>query len=279
VAEPAHEIPAGVSAESEAPVRSTFPEDEPIFAAAQAATEPLHEEHEDISPSVEEPVESASTTIAWNQEFRHSEATAPAPAWERESIAAVSTAPEHAAAPEPASEVIGSQPTHEESSHDIERLESDGRMVTVSEHSVPAVPFREDQVPAFAAPGTMEEETIDEDEAEAVHFHAATDDSYDEFEEETQNAGQPYRLDGEARAAVTEIHMASLAESGEIPAVETASPESEDDSEELELEEAQAQAEALLDAEARGNGAVDARVEVRAPSTTAGYTQRTQRPR
>jgi len=35
----------------------------------------------------------------------------------------------------------------------------------------------------------------------------------------------------------------------------------------------------MLDAEARGNGTVDARVEVRAPASTAGYTQRTQRPR
>jgi len=69
--------------------------------------------------------------------------------------------------------------------------------------------------------------------------------------------------------------MSSLADSGIAPA---AAPETEEDSEELELEEAQAQAEAMLDAEARGNGTVDARVEVRAPST-AGYTQRSPRPR
>jgi Rne/Rng family ribonuclease len=46
----------------------------------------------------------------------------------------------------------------------------------------------------------------------------------------------------------------------------------------LELEEAQAEAEAMLDAEARGNGTVDARVEVRAPAATAGLTQRAPRP-
>ena len=34
----------------------------------------------------------------------------------------------------------------------------------------------------------------------------------------------------------------------------------------------------MLDAEARGNGTVDARVEVRAPAATAGYTQRAPRP-
>jgi len=78
---------------------------------------------------------------------------------------------------------------------------------------------------------------------------------------------------------VSEIHMASIAESGEAHAAEGTPAEGEEDSEELELEEAQAEAEAMLDAEARGNGTVDARVEVRAPAGTAGYTQRTQRPR
>jgi ribonuclease G len=131
--------------------------------------------------------------------------------------------------------------------------------------------------PVFAAPGTMEEETIDEEEADAVHYEASSDEGYDEFEEETQ-AG-PGHLNGEAREVVAEIHHASLTEAGEAHPAEAAPAEGEDDSEELELEEAQAQAEALLDAEARGTGAVDARVEVRAPAATAGYTQRTQRPR
>ncbi len=48
--------------------------------------------------------------------------------------------------------------------------------------------------------------------------------------------------------------------------------------EEAELEEAQAEAEALLDAEARGNGTADVRVEVSAPASTVPYTQRAQRP-
>jgi ribonuclease G len=54
--------------------------------------------------------------------------------------------------------------------------------------------------------------------------------------------------------------------------------EAEEDGEEAEIEDAQAEAEALLEAEARGNGTVDARVEVRAPASTAGYTQRARRP-
>ncbi len=125
----------------------------------------------------------------------------------------------------------------------------------------------------------MEEETIDEEEADTVHYQASSDDGYDEFEEETRAADQPAHLNGDAREAVTEIHMASIAESGEVHPAEEAPAEPEEDSEELELEEAQAQAEAILDAEARGNGTVDARVEVRAPSPTAGYTQRAPRPR
>ena len=38
----------------------------------------------------------------------------------------------------------------------------------------------------FAAPGTMEEETIDEEEADTVHYETSSDEGYDEFEEETQ---------------------------------------------------------------------------------------------
>ena len=125
----------------------------------------------------------------------------------------------------------------------------------------------------------MEEETIDEEEAGTIHYEASSDEGYEEFEEETQAAGQPAHLNGDARETVAEIHQASLTDSGEVHPAEAAHPEGEEDSEELELEEAQAQAEAMLDAEARGNGTVDARVEVRAPSTTAGYTARTQRPR
>jgi ribonuclease G len=124
----------------------------------------------------------------------------------------------------------------------------------------------------------MEEETIEEEEADTIHYEASSDEGDEEFEEETQAAGQPVHLNGDARETVSEIHMASMAESGDAHPVEGA-PAEEEDTEELELEEAQAQAEAMLDAEARGNGTVDARAEVRAPAATAGYTQRTQRPR
>ncbi|HEX4784049.1 MAG TPA: Rne/Rng family ribonuclease [Candidatus Sulfotelmatobacter sp.] len=241
--------------DSSVPLAATFPEDEPFFAAAESVAEPLHEEHEDVRASHEETIEheeSASTSANWNQEFRAPEAAIPALGWPGE--LRVTTEQEAAGAE-----------THEEE-HD--------RPVAIPEQS-----HREEKTPVFAAPGTMEEETIDEEEADAVHYESSSDEGYEEFEEETHAAGQPAQLNGDAREVVSEIHMASIADSADPHAVEAAHAEGEDDSEELELEEAQAEAEAALDAEARGNGTVDARAEVRAPAGTAGYTQRSQRPR
>ncbi|HVI11091.1 MAG TPA: Rne/Rng family ribonuclease [Candidatus Binatia bacterium] len=243
---------------SPAPLTAVFPGDEPIFAGSNFNSEESEESivvrdsvqnspslapEAESSESPEEFVSSASTSIEWNREFRQ---------------------------PEP-------RETHSSVS---EPAEVEERIVEVSEESEAAA-IREDaeparsrrhEAPAFAAPGTLEEETIDEEEADAVRYVDSSDDGYDEFEEETRAAGQA----AEVRATVDEIHMASLADAGISPA----SPgESDEDSEELELEEAQAEAEALLDAEARGNGTEDARAEVRASSGTAGYTQRAPRPR
>jgi len=240
--------------EAEAALASTFPEDEPIFAAGEAIAEPLHEEHEDIHPTVEEPLESASTTTSWGQEFvRPEEPSAPAAAWNE------------------------TPAVHEEEIHH-EASEIESHASPAEEHAEEPRSWNrhEEDSPAFAAPGTMEEETIDEDEADTVHYQASSEEGDDEFEEETQAAGQPEHLNGTAREAVSEIHLASAVESGEVDGSASSAAEAEEDSEELELEEAQAQAEAMLDAEARGNGTVDARAEVRAPAN-AGYTQRSQR--
>ncbi len=255
--ESAVEVVSRPSVETVAPLAATFPEDEPIFAETEAVAEPLHEEHEDTRAVAEEPAEAASTSTNWNQEFRRPEVeSVPALGWPGEASVPL---------------------THEELS---EEEENDDRSPAVPEPAdQPTASAREEETPVFAAPGTMEEETIDEEEADAIHYESSSDEGYDEFEEETQAAGQPAHLNGDAREAVSEIHMSSLAEAGEPHAAEAASVEGEEDSEELELEEAQAEAEAALEAEARGNGAVDARVEVRAPAGTAGYTQRTPRPR
>jgi Rne/Rng family ribonuclease len=253
--EPNPERASESHAELAAPIAATFPEDEPIFSASSA--EPLHEQHHDAQPVQEEHAEAASTSVDWNREFRR-----PAPA-------SASAALAH-----------GSAESTEEFVEEEEDL-----VVPVTEHSDrPVPPVAERGAAAFAAPGTLDEETIDEDEADTVRYEESSDEGYEEFEEETRAAGQPVsetaerELD-EVRATVDEIHMSSLAEAGVAPVAEVGAAESEEDSEELELEEAQAQAEALLAAEAGGNVVVDGRAEVRAPAGTAGYTQRATRPR
>jgi Rne/Rng family ribonuclease len=262
------------------PLAATFPEDEPIFASGAAVAEPLHEQHDDSRPSHEDQAEMASTSVDWNREFRRQD---------------LSTSAREAAEIREKGEDEGVQPSNRIAAAADPFEQPSGRS---SEHPFEnrfagAEPSpREQSAPAFAAPGTLEEETIDEEEADTVRYQESSDDGYDEFEEETRAADQTSpetsgQAIAEVREAVAEIHRSSLTESGmaeastaEAGGVHSAEPGAgEEDSEELELEEAQAEAEALLDAEARGNGTVDARAEVRAPVGTAGYTQRTQRPR
>ncbi len=286
------QVEPDVHTEPAQPLAATFPGDEPIFAANESAAEPLHEEHDDdtrgnreeqIEHEQVEHLASASTTADWNQEFRRPEAAlepspevndVPSLGWPGEAIVAIEEEAQRESMeefPRGSSNVSSPEIEQEtEVAHDSQVAASDQ-----SAHS-------RHEAPVFAAPGTLEEETIDEEEAGTLHYEASSDEGYEEFEEETQ-AG-PGHLNGEARETVAEIHQASLTDSGEAHPTEAAHPEGEDDSEEIELEEAQAEAEALLDAEARGNGTTDgriedARVEVRAPAGTAGYTQRTQRPR
>jgi Rne/Rng family ribonuclease len=247
-----------------APVAATFPDDEPIFASASASAAPTAETpHQQGTGPVQElraaaaSTSAVSTSVDWNREFR------------RRELASEAASAGASDAAEITEEVIE---------------EEDERLSAQPEHlDQPVSPARAPEAPVFAAPGTLEEETIDEEEADTVRYEESSDEGYDEFEEETRAAGQPGSESGrevsEVRETVDEIHMSSLAEAGVAPAAEGSAAEGEEDSEELELEEAQAEAEALLDAEARGTGAVDARAEVRAPAGTAGYTQRAPRPR
>jgi Rne/Rng family ribonuclease len=260
--------PASTSLSTPAvPVATTFPDDEPIFASssASASAAPVAETAQERGDSRDVQVnhaEAASTSVDWNREFR------------RQELASAGASAGASDAAEITEEVV----EEEEERLSARPVHSDG----------PVPPAREPEAPAFAAPGTLEEETIDEEEADSVRYEESSDEGYDEFEEETRAAGQPESEMGrseirreisEVRETVDEIHMSSLADAGVAPPAEGSASESEEDSEELELEEAQAEAEALLDAEARGTGAVDARAEVRAPAGTAGYTQRAPRPR
>jgi Rne/Rng family ribonuclease len=163
-------------------------------------------------------------------------------------------------------------------------------------------------IPVVAASeGTMEQEEIDEEESEnedsdLAHYVEELDEDapFEELEEETLSAGDHHADDHHADDQ-PEHHTHEIAAVGEpvvetveslgsdsfsenhqraesIEGVDAAAGHEEEESEDNELEEAQAQAEALLDAEARGNGTVDAQVEVRAPDATAAFTQRAPRP-
>jgi Rne/Rng family ribonuclease len=242
------EAASGAGAEAAAPIAATFPDDEPIFASPDASARPQVEEHEDAQPDREKSLTSAATSADWNREFHRRDA-------------------EGAVIPEAIEEAL--------------EEEDQGRVIP--ELPEEAVFAAAQEIVAFASPGTLEEETIEEEEADTVRYEQSSDEGYEEFEEETRAAGQQGSNSGnqfpDVRATVDEIHMSSLAEAGVPHAAEGAAAETEDDSEELELEEAQAQAEALLAAEAGETGTVDARAEVRAPAATAGYTQRAPRPR
>jgi Rne/Rng family ribonuclease len=170
------------------------------------------------------------------------------------------------------------------------------------EHAA-TLPEHSDVVPVVAsAEGTLEQEEIDEEESaeedsDLAHYVEELDEDapFEELEEETLSAGDHPADDHHEHhtheiAAVGEpvvetvetVGSDSFSESHQraesIEGVDAAAGQEEEESEDNELEEAQAQAEALLDAEARGNGAVDAQVEVRAPDATAAFTQRAPRP-
>jgi len=253
---------AETKVETAAPLPATFPEDEPIFAASQVG-EPLHEEHHDATPQpsshepeehhTEEPEErtEASTSTRWEREYRQPE---------QMGAAAVAAA----------------------AARVVEEDSTDDQLTAVPEHSDHAASPGHPPIFASAA-GTMEEETIDEEEAEAVRYgkneneDQEESEGFDEFEEETRAAGDP-ASDSAHEMNAGAGNVTDAQGNATDSAAQPGQEESEEDSEELELEEAQAEAEAMLEAEAGGNSTAEARVEVRAPAGTAGYTQRAPRP-
>ncbi len=174
-----------------------------------------------------------------------------------------------------------------ESSAPDTRDESKGGLAIVPSHSGQSASLA-------ASAGTLEEEEIEEDEADLAHYveELEEDAAFEEMEEEVQAAedyqegttreiaavGDPVTETAEIRAAqpfvIESAGFDDATSDGDV------APEGEHEEEgvEAEIEEAQAEAEALLDAEARGDGTVDARAEVRAPANTAAYTQRAPRP-
>jgi ribonuclease G len=227
-------------------VAENFPEDEPLFAEhVQATTSSAPVEKETATPEVRE----ESHDDAWDREQKR---------LHEMNVAAV----------------FG----------DGEGTEDDDDQ---TEEVLTAIPEISDRAPAADAPmassGTMEQEEIEEEEADLPHYVEDSDEdaAFEELEEETHAAGdyQEHSIAASSEPVAEGVIASETVVEGEEPELDEAAAEAvAKEEEEAELEEAQAEAEALLDAEARGNGSVDARVEVRAPAGTAGYTQRAARP-
>jgi Rne/Rng family ribonuclease len=232
-----HELPTAIA--------SSFPEDEPIFAAEtsevaveQPETHEATELHDEMAASVQAPQEvgelrgDAVSVVEVENETEENEL-----AHEADFAAALGRADE------PASEVAVEEPVRD--------------------------------VHYNATGGHVEEQEIEDEEAElgAYGDDLEDEDGFEVLEEETRGAGGELLSEGVLTTTGSEPHAAEGAEPVEALAQEV----DEQEEEELELEEAQAEAEALLEAEAIGDGTVDASAEVRGPAPEAGLLQRTQR--
>jgi ribonuclease G len=247
--------PASQNPDAPAPITAAFPEDEPLFAKPAG----------DRQAAISEPQDRAKGAAA-NAQVGSSD-------WDREqkrlhemNVAAV----------------FGGATAAQPEVHDDKQF-------TVTEDS--------DQLPSSpSAAGTMVEEEIEEEEADVGSYVEDLEEDgvfeEEELEEETRSAGEyrepapreiaasgePVQIASDATASQPFVIEGGIDEPIAVEVDEATAEQEEKEAEEAELEEAQAQAEALLDAEARGDGTVDARVEVRAPAGTAAYTQRTPRP-
>ncbi len=266
---------AGLESEAaaEAPVVTSFPDDEPIFAAA---TEPLHEEH-DAAPQAENYAETYEDASADEPEDSAAVSAAPQISEMRQETQFDTTQPADQAG---LGVVSGTHELAHESDFasalapDTATVQSDQEDSTEEEVS--------EEVHVASPQGHLEEQEIEEEEAELAAYGEEPGDDYgfEEVEEETRAAGGellPAAV-GETIPPSGELgagEAGAVAENGEVP--EAVLEAEEREAEELELEEAQAEAEALLEAEAIGDGTVDASAEVRAAAPEARLMQRTQR--
>jgi ribonuclease G len=255
--------PAAQESARTSEVVSSFPEDEPLFATG--LTEPLHEQHGDIEHQDEAVHQEWEREHALQDRMNLSAAFASEPVMEHEEI------------------------VEEVTSHDLEGPEREAFAASSAavEPPTPSAPYDSPM-------GSVEEQEIEEEEADITHYveDLEEDAVFDEMEEETSAAGDYQAPRTLEIAATGEPPLHAAAEGDELGSDETAiaasgeafagegenEAEGEEDSADAEIEDAQAEAEALLDAEAVGTGSVDARAEVRAPAGTAAYTQRAQRP-
>jgi Rne/Rng family ribonuclease len=256
---PVSERPLAPSQDQPArPIAEIFAEDEPIFASASASAsvsseEPQTHAHEEAAPQSHEAA-SDDTSSAWDREQQR---------LHQMNVAAV----------------FGGEAAEEGDEADADETDS----------NLTVVAGRSGQAASAAAPGTLEEEEIEEEEADLAHYveELEEDAAFEELEEETHAAGehehaheqpaQEIAASAEPSSADAVPFSAEPVSSEEID-VAAADEVDEEAEAEAELDEAQAEAEAALAAEAGGAGMTEARAEVRAPAGTAGYTQRAPRP-
>jgi Rne/Rng family ribonuclease len=236
-----------------ASILASFPDDEPIFASKIA--EPLNEQHEHVTEAALE--DDVPGDVYSARSYQRSEA------------------------PELAEESAA----RERVKHALMTSE------TAQQESEAAIESARDIAGPSAGPsarGHVEEQEIEEEEAELTSYgeEPGDDEGFEEFEEETRAATDEVSQSVSEVTSSGEFVLESAAASetaanGEaVPeaVLEAAVLEAEErEAEELEVEEAQAEAEALLEAEAIGEGTMDASAEVRGPAPEAMLTQRTQR--
>ena len=250
---------------------------EPEGAAGVAEETEIH-----VAPravETEEQVEETHYPPAHTRPEEHSSQTA-APENEQESSAPRDTVYQRWDAPrhtdEPHGGVLGAEDRVESRSEVAENQRSEDTEETVeheqdahheSGFQLPAEPVRH-SFEAARGTSALEEEEIEEEEADLSHpLESVDDEEFDELEEETLDA-QPFQQRAAAPSAAEQL-IAEGAEAAELS-------ESEEEGEEEEHENGkEAEAEMLAaDEEPEENGEGNGRAELRALSGTAGYQQR-----
>ena len=269
--------PKSAEADPSSPVAGNFPDDEPLFDKAQA--KPLREQHGD-SPEAEQ--HGKAMAASWpeeryedrpheehhHHESRHDDRHPGASDQERARFAEMNVASVFGG------DAVESEEIGEQEEVVEESVEAPGQTAANSQPSA---------TPSTAG-GTMEEEEIEDEEADLASYveELEEDAAFEELEEETHAAeGYHEPVAHEiAAAGVQAEKVTPELNHGEVAEAAGGEPEEEanDVAEEDEIDDAQAEAEALVSGEGSENENIDARAEVRAPSGAAGYTQRAQRP-
>ena len=229
-----------------AAIPEVFPDDEPLFAGGQA--ESLHEEHEHISSdALEQEATSVETHVA---EPARAEARQ---TWDPDPLRA------------DVDHVGGAEVSENSAATEVEAAGTSAQ--------APELAHEADFKAALRHPN-VEEQEIDEEEADLAAYveELEEDAAFDEMEEETHDIAQVTQggvaAAGETAESAALAEHVQAAENGEEIAA-TNEEEEDEESAEAELEEAQEEAEALLEAEAIGEGAIDASAEVRSAAPTA----------